>query len=425
MHVIPSKSVCNSIRSHKNRIYVSRKIFNTYHTGVNKEDEYSWFYIAALQGQKGESITMFANMAEDDLQTLTRNNSLLFYSTNKHNWQPIKEPVWTDRAGIKQYTSFNIPTNQPFFISNTIFYSLSSLENEFAAYVKDNANICSQKIIGHSLLNNPLNLITFNKPRQNLGRILLTTGCHPAEPDTLASQAILEYLASPAAKTLINNYHIDVLPIQNPDGFAARSCLTHNGINLYWNFIKNDSKNCPEAYYLWQYICKHPPMLYIDFHSYVHQYHRHPMPYLKEALAYKGLFTKSIIKKMDRLLIKESRGFYRFGQLAMWPESLSSFITQKFNTIAYTKYHFNLYEGIPASKTRAVNIFSGLTNILVENKLNEKQILREPYGQVKPDTSDTFPATSFYQLSELYRRAFVYSKSYLRYYQHRNKTKLF
>lgn len=425
MRTISSKSVCQSLRLDKNKVYVKRKLFSGYHSGVNKAEEYSWFFVVAIQGQKGERVTLFANMTEKEIPVLTRSNSLLFYSLDGHKWQPIKESVWTDSVGIKQYVSFNIPTDKQFFVSNTIFYSLQSLEDEFATFVKKNASICSRKVIGHSLLKNPLNLITFNKPKHSRGRILLTTGCHPAEPDVLASQAILEYLASPQAKILLENYHIDVLPIQNPDGFVEKSCLTHNGVNLYWNFIKDDPKNCPEAYFLWQYICKHPPMLYVDFHSYVHQYHRHPMPYLKESLAYIGSVPKSITKEMDRLLVKESGGFYRFGKLAMWPQSLSSFVTSKFNTIAYTKYHFNLYEGISASKNRAVNIFTGLTNILLANQVSQNQILCNPYGKANRDKSDVFPVASFYQISELYRRVYMYSKSYLRYYRHRNKTDLF
>ena len=109
-----------------------------------------------------------------------------------------------------------------------------------------------------------LSLISFPSHQQEYGRILVTTGCHPAEPDVLGSLAILEYLASPAATNLLQNYTVDIMPMQNPDGYKLKSCLTANGINLYWNFRHQDQLHCPEAYFLWQDIKKNPPLHLYD-----------------------------------------------------------------------------------------------------------------------------------------------------------------
>ena len=425
MKLLPNQSVISSLRADGNKIYVQRRHHTGFSTGLNKADEYSWFFLLAISGNKNESVTLLANMSEADIPSLTRNNSLLFYSSDQIRWHRLAVPVLTDSAGLKQYSTFNLPVTGTCFISNTIFYNYAYLDTYFSSFADRHAAYCRPLIIGTSLEHRPLRLLSLSATANPLGRILLTTGCHPAEPDVIASQAILDWLVSPPGLALLRHYQVDVLPMSNPDGFATRSCLTSNGINLYWNFMKDDQKNCPEAYYLWRYILGHPPLLYLDFHSYVHQYHRHPMPYLKDTIAYRGAYPKHLVKQMDRLLIKQSQGFYRFGKLAMWPNALSHFITEEFNTIAYTKYHFNLYEGIKASRSRAVNIFSGLTGILLRQSTHQNNVLVAPYGQASPDYSDHWPYPWFYQLPELIRKSYMFGKSYLRYYLHRNQSRLF
>lgn len=425
MKLLPSQSVSSSLHADGNKIFVQRRQHIGFPIGTNKADEYSWFFLLALSGQKHEPVTLLANMTEADIPGLTRNNSLLYYSPDQIHWRRLTVPVFTDSTGLKQYSTFNLPITGPCFISNTIFYDYAFLDKYFTSFAKHHNAYCRQMIIGTSLENRPLRLITLANTASPLGRILLTTGCHPAEPDVIASQAILDWLVTPPGLTLLRRYQVDVLPLSNPDGFATHNCLTSNGINLYWNFMKDDQKNCPEAYYLWRYILSHPPLLYLDFHSYVHQYHRHPMPYLKDTIAYRGAYPKHIVKQMDRLLIKQSQGFYRFGKLAMWPHSLSHFITEEFNTISYTKYHFNLYEGIAASRSRAVNIFTGLTDILLRQPIHQKSVLIAPHGQAAPDYSDRWPYTWFYQLTELIRKSYMFTKSYFRYYRHRNQSRLF
>ncbi len=425
MKLFPAQSVSSSLYATANSIYVQRHLFSGYKAGTNKADEYSWFYIVALSGQKDERVKLLANISESDIPSLTRDNSLLFYSADQINWHRINEPVLTDSAGLKQYCSFTLPISGRCYISNTIFFDYQYLRAYFAAFAARHTDLCRLTKIGSSLAGLPLDVLTLSASAQPRGRILVTTGCHPAEPDVIASQSILDWLVSPPGQLLLQQYDVDVLPLSNPDGYAQKSCLTANGINLYWNFLKDDQTNCPEAYFLWQYIRNNPPLLYLDFHSYVHQYHRHPMPYLKDPTAYHGAYPKNIVRQMDRFLIKQSNGYYRFGKLAMWPRSLSYYITREFNTIAYTKYHFNLYEGLLASQTRATNIFAGLSEILLRQSLSQEQILFPPHGSARADLTDRAPYLLWYQVRQVVRQVHMYLKSYYRYYRHRNKTNLY
>ena len=54
---------------------------------------------------------------------------------------------------------------------------------------------------------------------ENAPLVLVTSGFHPAEPDTLATQAILEYLAGEEGRALRKKLRFAVVPVMNPDGF--------------------------------------------------------------------------------------------------------------------------------------------------------------------------------------------------------------
>ncbi len=423
MKVLSDQSVIQDLSTDKNSISFTAKHFDSFPQGTNKADEYSWFYLLCLQGQTGETTNISANLSPPNAP-LTRDNSLVYWSHDRWTWQQLVSPVHTNHTGLPQKYSFTLPSSKPIYLSNTILYDYNHLRLHLRRFVDDHPQLCHQQIIGHSLQNHDLSIISFPSRQREYGRILVTTGCHPAEPDILGSLAILEYLASPAGIILLKHFTVDIMPMQNPDGYKLITCLTANGINLYWNFRYQDKSNCPEAYYLWKYIKKNPPLLYLDFHAYVHQYHRHPMPYLQSLACYTGSTTKKLVTKMDRVLTDLSQGYYKIGSLSMWPDALSTLVTNNFNTIAYTKYHFNMYEGVDPSRQRAIDIFSSLANLLIKHQIKQAHILTPPHGQVTPDQTDSSTATKYYSLHSRLKQIFIYGKSYYRYYRYRHRTDL-
>ncbi len=297
-------------------------------------------------------------------------------------------------------------------VSNTIFYDYEKATNFITRYVTQNKDFCSLTSIGKSLKQKPLHVINYSKTSDPKGRIFITTGCHPAELDLAISLAIMKFLTTPLGQKILENYNIDIMPMQNPGGFLMESCLTANGINLYWNFRHTDKFNCPEAFYLQQYLKKIPPLLCLDFHFYVTQFHRPSMPYLKPRHEYWGLKTKRVVHHINKTLTKLSNGFYKTGSLSSWPASLSYLITAEFNTIAYTKYHFNLKEGLKTSQNRAEEIFIALTNQLIKRNLSNSNTLKNPYRGTQSDSSNKAPIRIIYKLEALYKQLYIYLKSY-------------
>ncbi|PIT98248.1 MAG: hypothetical protein COT71_01750 [Candidatus Andersenbacteria bacterium CG10_big_fil_rev_8_21_14_0_10_54_11] len=410
-------SVCASARYDGTTISVDNKLHASYPHGVNKPAEYSWFYLLRLRGKPGEKIRVRANVPV--AFTPTRNNSLVFCSTDGWRWRQHPGPVHTDASGLAQQYTFTFPHTNPLLLANTMFFDYQAAVRHLIDYARQHDDRCRLITIGESLHAHPLYLLQFPAAGRVRGRILLTTGCHPAEPDLLASMDILEYLASPQSAALRRHYHIDVMPMQNPDGYAEKSCLTANGINLYWNFRKDDRQDCPEAYFLWQYLLQHPPLLYLDFHAYVHQYHRHPQPYLQPLTEYRSRTVKQLVRTLDRQLVKLSQGNFHYGSLTAWPDALSTQLTRRFNTIAYTKYHLNLHEGVPRSRQRARDIFRTLTASLLDGRITAAKVLVPPAGTVLPDKTDTPAARRRYQAQHLYRTSVSLSRAYARYYWHK------
>lgn len=422
MKIFRDQSVFQSLTTQGQSLNLTSKEFTPFLAGVNKAAEYSWFYLLKISGPVGEKVSVKVNVPPHPV--FTRDNSLLFFSHDRWQWQLWPGAVLTDTAGLAQKFDFTFHDDRPVYLSNTVLFSYEGIIKFLNAYQDSHTSLCQRLVYGKSQLGNDLFALRFNCP-QPKGRLIITTGCHPAEPDIIGSWAILEYLASPAARTLLQHYLIDVIPMENPDGYRLPSCLTANGINLYWNFRHDDKQNCPEAYHLWQFFQSDPPILYLDFHAYVHQYHRPPMPYLAPLTSYRGTVAKRTVRSIDRRLVRMSRGYYRLGRLSSWPNALSTLTTNKFNTITYTKYHFNMYEGIEASRQRAVAVFKAATASLLAGQVSSHRILLPPYGQAVSDYSDRPLSHFLFGLHSRLRQLKAYVKSYARYYLYRNRTRLY
>lgn len=417
MEVITNQSAIASHSYNQGVLSFSRPRFTGFSRGTNKAEEYSWFYLLCLRGSPGENITLLANPAHNS-DHYSRSDGLVYYSPDRWQWQRLEQPVSTDLTSLKQQYTFTFSDDQPVYISNTIFYGLGPIQKFLNNYANQHRQICRLHSLGSSVLGHDLSVLTFSSSRKPLGRILVTTGCHPAEPDIICSLALLDFLKSPASSALRQKYQIDVMPMQNPDGYAINSCLTANGVNLYWNFLKNDLVNCPEAFHLWRYIADQPPLLYLDFHAYVHQSHRHPQPYLQPLTHYRGHLAKSLVRLIDRRLIRLSGGNFHYGRLTAWPDALSYFVTNEFNTIAYTKYHIQLKEGIEASRQRALNVFKAAAGLVLSRHINYDSILLPPFGQARPDFSDRRPWRLYYFFPDFFKKIISLSRAYLRYYLH-------
>jgi hypothetical protein len=245
---------------------------------------------------------------------------------------------------------------------------------------------------GTSVKNIPLTAYKLFQVRNpNKPLILITSGFHPTEGDSIATEAITESLLGDLN---YHTHHFDFLmiPVANPDGFEAglNGCNT-NGINFFWDFQNHNKEGCPEAYYLWELLKRFPPNIYIDFHAYsVQGINKTFGPYVKPSVFYSGLPIKRTASELTNNLqtIPGSK-----SQLMFAPSTLSYKVTKEFNTITFAKYHLHQDMGERGMKETAVLVLQKVLEAIDTVQL-QTQILY-PYGSFKKSIVDKFMQTLF------------------------------
>ncbi len=221
-----------------------------------------------------------------------------------------------------------------------------------------------------------------------LPAVLITSGFHPPESDTVASEALMEYLGSSDAAPFRRGFDIYVVPLANPDGFVRG----YNGcnaaeVNLFWQFEERDRQRCPEAVALWELIREIRPVVYVDFHGYTFQTRgRYASPYMKPVIFYEGQEVRRLARALNRRLLSLSRGHATRGILTYSPSMLASKITREYNTITYAKYHLHLRDGIARNRRLAVDVMTRILDGLQTAGMSDPgRILKQPHGGVRGD----------------------------------------
>jgi len=264
------------------------------------------------------------------------------------------------------------------YVSNTIPRHYSTLEPALISY-GDLPGI-SRNEYGRSVEGRPLFGLEFGDPGNGRPTIFVTTGVHPPEGDSFAAESILEHLER-QGRHWLDHFNVVIVPLVNPDGFVhGLNGSNVNGINLYWEFRHRWRTRAPEAYYLWRYLLTVRPSLYLDFHAYVTQSHKHMQPYLKPIWLYHGDEVRGAVERMDNFLVDYCDGRALRGYTTYGKTTLACLLTRELNTITYTKFHFHLAAGVPTLQRHAVAVFDGLCEILRNRGVTRAEQIVQPRG---------------------------------------------
>jgi hypothetical protein len=350
--------------------------------------DYNWHFVFGVSNKSQDScaVKILINCREAG-QVPVKNAYILGQRDIHMDFFPLTGiQAFTDTLK-KYFIKLVLEKNETLYISNTYFRSPQMLENIFNELSK-NPN-CAKIIYGGSLEGRELTAYLYMKENiYNSSKpvFLITSGFHPMEADTFATQAIMEYLNSEKGNELLNYFNFVIIPIVNPDGFyhGFNGCNA-KGVNLYWDFRENDKTETPESCCLWQYLIKIRPALYIDFHSYTFQLDRKKAsPYIKPIYFYSGKKVKETIRLLNDKLIALHDGAFLTGPLTYAPSTLTYKLTRKFNTITYAKYHLHIAEGKEAFKNKATVIIQTVCDCMLKTGLLTKEdILLEPYGRIR------------------------------------------
>lgn len=357
--------------------------------------DYNWHFVFGLENASDDpqECEVYINVAKKERELLQNTAHIYSSESFSDDFSMSSFEALTDTFR-KYFIKVHLEAKQTLYLSNTYPRNLEFLYTVFtntsqlapAKMRSIGKSVEGRDLIAYEYSSDAIAIEHSSKPL-----VFITSGFHPMEADTFASQALMEYLAGDG-RELLREFNFVFVPVVNPDGFyyGFNGCNA-KGVNLYWDFRRNDQKNAPETYYLWKYVKTIKPCVYIDFHAYTFQLRRKlACPYLKPLLFYRGRKVKKLVDQINRSLVPLHEGRYAKGAMTYTPSALAFHITQEFNTITYAKYHLHTMEGKAVLASTAKDIVCTICEELQRRKITDRSmILLRPYGKVPPSFNES------------------------------------
>ena len=266
------------------------------------------------------------------------------------------------------------------YLANTVVRSLPALMKEFD-FISSKSDV-EKRVIGKTNRGNDLTGYIYGN--RNLPTILVTSGFHPPEPDTLATQAIMKWLSGTLSAQVLESFCVAVVPLVNPDGYElGNQGANAAGINLYWHFAIERPGLCPEAWALWNFACSLKPIGYIDFHCYTFQTNKEAGPYVRPLGFYFGRVVRAAANDFYNKITAREKTVAVQGFPTYAPHTLGSMLAKRFNTITAAKYHLHLEEGADACCSRGLDVFVCLAESLLPILKDKRVTHRSLFNRLK------------------------------------------
>lgn len=289
----------------------------------------------------------------------------------------------TDRSK-KTFIRLPLKARETAYLANYYFRSyrqLSALFDDLGQRCGAERSVIGRTVGGKELVSYRL------KPQgpASAGSILITSGFHPPESDTVATEEIFRKLADPEWRRVFAGHDLYLVPISNPDGFV----MGHNAangaqVNFQWKFDVSDPDAIPEAMALWALAERIKPILYFDFHGYTFQMdEKFASPYLKPTVFYQGRAVRRVVKIMNERIMSLTNNRFKGGLLTYAPSTFFQQLTERFNTITYAKFHIHIMDGLDKCRRLATDVLAAAVDTLRhEGFTSAEQILKKPHGRV-------------------------------------------
>ncbi|MDQ3070956.1 MAG: hypothetical protein M3R55_14665 [Acidobacteriota bacterium] len=294
----------------------------------------------------------------------------VFVSHDADHWWVADEPLADSRHEEYRIRVTLLP-GETVFLTNSLQQPAEAFASWLRRFADEHPSLVTLTEIGRTPGNNALLVATVEDrdvspaPRD---RMMVTSGLHPAEPDWLATLAILRALVSsePWARALRRAFVFDVVPVSNPDGFDLGTNATNaSGVNMYWDFRPGDHDASPEAVRLWEWMERHPPVLYLDFHAYVFQLGKDYRAYLRPAYDYPPAL-RGVVRAIDRRLTALCGGRAVRDDATRDPRTLAPQLSRRHGTLTYPKFHVHFIYGIAATRQLSVDVFRAVAEPAAE-----------------------------------------------------------
>ena len=348
------------------------------------EHDYNLHFTFGIRNKADSNRTIRVRVGNGDRSRLAYDDPILYASERPdQGYGRLAVEGKTDNYNTYDF-DLPVPANGVTYVANCYPRPLSVLSPLFDE-IADRGG-AERRVYGQSIEGRELVVYEYRKPGHHRPMVLVSSGIHPPEPDTWATESIMDHLSSDAARALREIFDFAIAPVMNPDGYArGAQAANAAGVNFYWDFRHRDKKNCPEAVAFYEYAMKIKPVLYFDFHAYTFQKFKYASPYCKPVAHYDGPEVRRLVCQIDAALrAGVSNGRSMEGFVTYAPSTLGAKLTRSLNTITYAKYHIHMRDGESRCREHAVKAILTACDVLASNGVvDSRRILRRPYGHVR------------------------------------------
>ena len=201
-----------------------------------------------------------------------------FYVMDLHATTPETEwaGIWHLFPAIKMIKDFPTGKYARWMANGLSWWNLTRVYNYIDILVSENNDVLEKWVIGKSVEGRNITAVVIGEGNKN---VIIDGSIHGNEETvTFACLRIIEllvdnYRSDPRRRSrLLNDWRIIIIPVLNPDGFAANTRRNADGKDLNRQFPPGAETTEPEAWVLRYLMGNYTPTVYVNLHTGYYHY---------------------------------------------------------------------------------------------------------------------------------------------------------
>jgi len=187
-------------------------------------------------------------------------------TTPESDWNGI----WHVFPAVKMVQDFPTGEYAEWMANGQNMWNLTWVYNRIDALLTQNNDIAKKRVIGKSGQGRNITAIFIGTGTKN---VIIDGAIHGNEKTgtfaclRTAELLIDHYRTGPSWKAALSEFTVIIVPVLNPDGFAADSRYNANGVDLNEQFPPDGAPTQPEAFALMNLMGNYTPSVYVNMHE--------------------------------------------------------------------------------------------------------------------------------------------------------------
>lgn len=329
----------------------------------------SWYFCVRIANKSDRARTL-----KLDVQNINHHghNQAYVWAKRGDSWDRVPAEVlpdpdddWAFRAMVK------LDAGETIYLSNSFWYPPSEMATWLSEISAKRPDLCKLDYIGQTAQGRPISALTISDSAstENKKRLLVAASPQASEIGAWACHHLIEFLLGddPFAGDVRKNWVVDVIPQTNPDGEALGSVMVNSlGENPLFEFkrIAGGGAGSAESVSLWNWAKRHPPMVYLEYHSYYQANRPFFRPYLFSSELHRSGERKALAKLMAERLLAVSTGPPMIVEVGdqRFSNCFPYQLIERFDTLAhFYKLHFR--ESLVHNLNQAIRVFKTVVEV--------------------------------------------------------------